>query len=102
MSNSICETFPGICEKSHLRGPRPVRLLRAANDNLLHGNWSSFDTSLPTVSPGGDGSPAIRFGSAISILGLVVITAHAEIAAAADVLFGALDELLTKVPTILW
>jgi len=102
MSNSICDTFPGICEKSRLRGPRPTRLLRAANDNLLRGNWSSFDTSIPTLSPGGDGSPAIRFGSAISILGLVVVTAHAEIGAAAEVLFGALGELLTRVPTILW
>lgn len=102
MANSICEAYPGICEKSRLRYPRPTRLLRAANDNLLHGNRPSSDAPAPTTDVhDGDGSAAIRFGSAISILGLAVLTTYAEIRAVAEVFFGIFGSHLMDVPMML-
>ncbi|MGE6784051.1 hypothetical protein ACQKGL_16185 [Ensifer adhaerens] len=103
MPGSVCETYPGICEKGRLKYPRPPRLLRAANQNLPGVRRPTSPTPIALTLPvDGESVSAIRIGSAISMLGLLILAAHAEMTAAAGVFAGALDGLLMDVSSILW
>ncbi|WP_077964966.1 hypothetical protein [Ensifer adhaerens] len=62
----------------------------------------SFAPPVIPLSVESEPIPAIRIGSAISMLGLLILAAHAEMTAVAGILAGALDGLLMDVPSILW
>ena len=103
MPSSVCETYPGICEKSRLKYPRPRRLLRAANENLRGAPRPILSTpvAIPLTLESVRVS-AIRIGSAVSMLGLLILAAHVGTTAVAGILAGALDGLLIEASSILW
>ncbi|NUS67645.1 MAG: hypothetical protein HOQ41_04775 [Ensifer adhaerens] len=103
MPSSVCETYPGICEKSRLKYPRPPRLLRAANQNLPGAPRPiSFAPAAISLTVESESVSAVRIGSAISMLGLLILAAHAGLTAAAGILAGGLDGLLIEASSILW
>jgi hypothetical protein len=103
MSSSVCETYPGICSKSRLAYPRPLRLHHPANDNIknaIRPSVVTLTTSLP-VFPANPIS-ALEVGSAISMLGLLVFAAHEEIVAVAPAVASALEQFFASAPAALW
>lgn len=92
MPTSICDTYPGICEKSRLRYPRPPRLLRPANNNVPNSIRPRCHTpQVPKVSLQSEGISVIETASAISMLGLVILATYIEMAAMTGILARALD-----------
>ncbi|MBP1886423.1 hypothetical protein [Sinorhizobium mexicanum] len=92
MRTSICDTYPGICEKSRLRYRRPPRLLRPANNNVPNSGGRRFHVpetgKVPLQS---EGISVIETASAISMLGLVILATYIEMAAITGILARALD-----------
>lgn len=103
MPTSCCKGSLRICDKSGPQPLRPPRLFRAANDNR-DGVDRSFavDPGNVTASLPRARVPAIEIGSALSMLGLVVLATHIEVEAIAGTLFQALDALLLEASSILW
>ena len=103
MSNSVCETYPGICSKSRLAHPRPVRLFHPANDNRKNAIRPPV-VALTTTLPVFQSKPisALEIGSAISLLGLLVFAAHEEIVAVAPAVASALEQFFANAPAALW
>jgi hypothetical protein len=103
MSSSICEAYPGICSKSRLAHPRPVRLFHPANDNRQNAIRPAV-AALPTSVPVSGARPmsALEVGSVISLLGLLVFAAHEEIVAVAPLVASALEHFLASAPVALW
>lgn len=103
MPSSVCETYPGICEKSRLKYPRPPRLLRAANQNLRGAPRPiSFAPVAISLTVESESASAIRIGSAISMLGLLVLAAYAGTTAVAGILAGGFDGQLIEASSNLW
>lgn len=103
MPTSPCKGYPRICNKSGPQPLRPRRLFRAANDNrhdadhLFVADPGSTTASLPRAR-----MPAIEIGSALSMVGLVILATHLEIEAIAGTLLQAVDGLLLEASSILW
>ena len=103
MSSSVCETYPGICSKSRLAHPRPVRLFHPANDNRQNATQPPI-VALPISVPLSEAKPmsALEVGSMISLLGLLVFATHEEILAVAPAVASALEQFLASAPVALW
>ncbi|MEI2301903.1 hypothetical protein [Ensifer sp. MJa1] len=103
MPKSICDTYPGICEKSRLSHPRPPRLLRPANDNIQ--NISQPRLPAPEVTavlPLSEGTSVITTASAISMLGLVLLAGYMEVAVVTVGLVGALGGFFSNTLSLPW
>jgi hypothetical protein len=103
MSSSVCETYPGICSKSRLAHPRPVRLFHPANDNRQNATRPAI-VDLPASLPLPEANPisVVEVGSAVSLLGLLIFAAHEEITAVAPAIASALQRFLANAPAALW
>ncbi|MBB3659277.1 hypothetical protein FHX15_004541 [Rhizobium sp. BK650] len=102
MSSSVCETYPGICAKSRIANPRPVRLFHPANDNSPTAARPPIVLPEAALAPVSDPMWAIEAGSIISLLALIVFAAHEEIVALAPALALAVDQFLASAPVALW
>ncbi len=101
MPHSICETYPGLCEKSRRRSDRPQRLLRPANTNMPNGDRALLHAPPTVATPvRSDGTSRFENISAVLMMGLLLLTAYFEVAAVGGILVRGLGTWFGSAPSL--